>query len=56
MHIQLAEEKISENGENGFKGKDVCTCPKCGYEQEHPSGVPCRVITCPRCNNLMVLK
>jgi uncharacterized protein len=55
-HIQIVEEDFSENGENGSKCKDVCTCPKCGYEQEHPYGVPCREIRCHRCNNLMVFK
>ncbi|HOT15681.1 MAG TPA: DUF134 domain-containing protein [Bacteroidales bacterium] len=36
--------------------EDICTCPKCGKEKEHTSGIPCQKEICPECKCQMVRK
>ncbi len=36
--------------------KDLCICPKCGYEQMHKLGNPCKKVVCPECNSPMQRK
>lgn len=31
----------------------LCTCPKCGYEQDNARGIPCTQVNCPKCNTPM---
>jgi uncharacterized protein len=33
--------------------KDFCTCPSCGFEQEHQHGTPCSHEVCPKCHTSM---
>jgi hypothetical protein len=30
-----------------------CVCPKCGYKEEAPRGIPCTERICPKCNTPM---
>ena len=30
-----------------------CICPSCGNIQPHPRGVPCRMLSCPKCGTGM---
>ena len=35
-------------------GSNVCTCPKCGYQEPHNQrGVLCTQVKCPKCKSLM---
>ena len=36
--------------------KDICICPRCGYEIEHTLGKPCSNEVCPDCNSQMMRK
>ena len=46
-----------ENERKTFRHcKEICICPKCGHEQEHTHGEPCRNIICPFCNEHMIKK
>jgi predicted DNA-binding protein (UPF0251 family) len=36
--------------------EDLCTCPNCGFEQEHQYGQPCSKQICPQCQSLMKRK
>ncbi|UZJ42680.1 DUF134 domain-containing protein [Prosthecochloris sp. SCSIO W1101] len=36
--------------------KELCLCPKCGYEAEHNPGVPCRSMKCSECGATMIRK
>ncbi len=36
--------------------KDICICPKCGFEQEHHRGQPCSKQICPQCGSFMKRK
>lgn len=50
--VVLVEEKQDE--ESG--GPETCICPKCGYEADKEKGVPCRSMTCPKCETKLVAK
>lgn len=32
-------------------GSQECTCPKCGYKEDHLRGVPCSTKNCPKCKS-----
>ncbi|MEM4728834.1 MAG: hypothetical protein QXH42_03615 [Thermoplasmata archaeon] len=34
-------------------GSRFCICPKCSNKIEHPRGIPCSSIKCPRCGAFM---
>ena len=34
-------------------GSDICTCPKCGYEESHKRATPCTQTNCPKCQTPM---
>ena len=34
-------------------GSEKCICPKCGYQEPHHRGVPCRDRVCPVCNAVL---
>ncbi len=34
----------------GNKVKADCVCPECGFKISHKRGVPCRNVSCPKCN------
>ena len=34
--------------------KELCVCPKCGYETEHQPGIPCRSMKCSECGVTMI--
>lgn len=42
--------------EIGETEKELCMCPKCGYEEEHRPGVPCRSMKCSECGAAMMRK
>jgi len=33
---------------------DLCVCPQCGFTVEHPDGIPCNTITCPKCGSALM--
>jgi len=40
--------RVNQDEEPG--GPNVCVCPDCGYEAPKERGVPCRSMTCPKCD------
>ncbi len=36
-------------GAGGF-----CICVKCGFKLEHPEGIPCKKLKCPKCGAQMI--
>ncbi|MBP7496264.1 MAG: DUF134 domain-containing protein [Bacteroidales bacterium] len=47
------EEDYVTGGDNI---KDICVCPRCGYEKTHKRGTPCRDEICPECKSNMMRK
>lgn len=47
--ILVLEEKEEEPG-----GPDKCVCPKCGHKEDKKKGVPCRSMTCSKCDTKLV--
>ncbi len=50
-------------GKGGGRGKNrggafgpggSCVCAKCGYEEPHTQGEPCKSKKCPECGNTLV--
>ena len=33
---------------------EKCVCPQCGFEAPKRRGIPCRTITCPKCDTPLV--
>ncbi len=36
--------------------KEYCVCPKCGHEEQHRPGIPCRSVKCSGCGAAMSRK
>ena len=34
-------------------GTKECTCPACGYKEQHTRGIPCTQKKCPKCGTPM---
>ncbi len=48
-----------ENTHEDFDNKhfdDMCMCPKCGFEQKHQNGTPCKLEECPKCGIALIRK
>lgn len=45
-----------KSGEFQGAERELCVCPKCGYEAEHRAGVPCRSMKCSECGSTMLRK
>lgn len=43
-------DKFEDLSEQGFIGAGSCRCPRCGHNQPHLPGQPCRLKNCPKCN------
>jgi len=56
--IELATGKGMGVGgpRQGTGGTDTCVCPKCGNEESHERGIPCKEKKCPKCGTLMTGK
>jgi len=39
-------------GNPGLGGR--CVCPQCGEKISHERGVPCNIVSCPKCGTKMV--
>ena len=46
-------ETINEACNKGLGNGGECVCPKCGYEMDHDTGVPCDEVKCPKCGAMM---
>jgi len=33
---------------------DMCVCPQCGFTVEHPEGIACNTISCPKCGSALM--
>ena len=42
-------DKFEDLVEQGFSGSGSCRCPRCGHNQPHLPGQPCRLKNCPKC-------
>jgi hypothetical protein len=46
----------NRNGGGGFGPTGQCICLKCGYKEDHKSGIKCTNLKCPECGHVMARK
>lgn len=50
----MMQNRTYGSGDRG--GTGICICLKCGYEDYHRKGVPCKDERCEKCGAVMVRK